>query len=129
LVFGAGGSVGAAVAAEFASEGAEVFLSGRNAKALEEVKRSIVAKGGPAHSAALDALDERAVQKYVDDVVRTAGSVDIEFNAVAPRPEDYGNGKPAVDATADEFMVALSTIVKSKIITAQAAARQMVKQR
>jgi len=29
IVFGAGGSIGAAVAKEFASEGAEVFLSGR----------------------------------------------------------------------------------------------------
>ena len=29
VVFGAGGSVGAAVAKEFAAEGAEVFLAGR----------------------------------------------------------------------------------------------------
>ncbi len=30
VVFGAGGSIGAAVAKEFGSEGAELFLAGRN---------------------------------------------------------------------------------------------------
>jgi 3-oxoacyl-[acyl-carrier protein] reductase len=30
VVFGAGGSIGAAVAKEFAAEGAEVFLAGRS---------------------------------------------------------------------------------------------------
>ena len=29
VIFGAGGSIGAAVASEFAAEGAEVFLAGR----------------------------------------------------------------------------------------------------
>ena len=129
LVFGAGGSVGAAVAGEFAAEGAEVYLSGRNATSIEDVKRSIADAGGSAHAAVVDALDEAAVQQYVDGVVSTAGGIDIEFNAVGPPPEDYGNGKPATDATIDEFMAALSTIVKSRIITARAAARHMVKQR
>ena len=102
LVFGAGGSVGAAVASEFAAEGAEVYLCGRNAKSIEEVKRSITDAGGWARTAVVDALDKAAVQKCVDEIARTAGSIDIEFNAVAPRVEDYGGGKPAVDVTIDE---------------------------
>lgn len=35
VVFGAGGSIGAAVAKEFAAEGAEVFLSGRTQSNVE----------------------------------------------------------------------------------------------
>ena len=37
VVFGAGGSIGAAVAKEFASEGARVFLAGRTKASLEAV--------------------------------------------------------------------------------------------
>jgi NAD(P)-dependent dehydrogenase (short-subunit alcohol dehydrogenase family) len=128
LVFGAGGSVGSAVAREFAAEGAEVFLSGRNKARVEEVKHSIEQAGGRAHAAAVDALDETAVQKYIDGVLETAGGVDIVFNVIGPQATDYGTATPALDLTIDKYMVALSTVVKSCIITARAAARHMVKQ-
>jgi 3-oxoacyl-[acyl-carrier protein] reductase len=129
LVFGAGGSIGAAVAKEFAAEGAEVFISGRYGASLEEVKRKIVAAGGRAHSAVVDALDERAVATYVDGIIAEADGIDIEFNAIGPRPTEYGNGKHAVDLTVDEYMVPLETIVRPRFITARIAARQMIKQR
>jgi 3-oxoacyl-[acyl-carrier protein] reductase len=45
IVFGAGGSIGAAVAKEFAAEGAEVFLSGRTKSNVEEVAREIATAG------------------------------------------------------------------------------------
>jgi len=128
LVFGAGGSVGAAVAREFAAEGAEVFLSGRNQVRIEEVKRCIEEAGGRAHADAVDALDETAVQTYVDSVMERAGGVDIVFNVIGPKATEYGTAKHALDLTIDEYMVALSTVVKSCIITARAAARHMVKQ-
>ena len=128
VVFGAGGSVGSAVAKEFAAEGADVYLSGRNKASVDEVKRAIESAGGKAYASVVDALDEDAVAKYVEGVAAKAGGIDIEFNAVGPNPRDYGNGKPAVDVSIDEYMVALSTILKSRIITAKNAARQMIKQ-
>jgi len=42
VVFGAGGSIGAAVAKEFATEGAEVFLSGRTKSTVESVASQII---------------------------------------------------------------------------------------
>jgi NAD(P)-dependent dehydrogenase (short-subunit alcohol dehydrogenase family) len=39
IVFGAAGSVGAAVAKEFAAEGAEVFLAGRTKASLDAVAK------------------------------------------------------------------------------------------
>jgi NAD(P)-dependent dehydrogenase (short-subunit alcohol dehydrogenase family) len=51
-VFGAGGSFGAAVAREFAAEGAEVFLSGRTRSNVEEVSKQITSAGGRSHVAA-----------------------------------------------------------------------------
>ena len=56
VVFGAGGSIGAAVAKEFAAEGARVFLAGRTKASLEAVAEQITAAGGEAQTAAVDAL-------------------------------------------------------------------------
>jgi 3-oxoacyl-[acyl-carrier protein] reductase len=129
VVFGAGGSIGAAVAKEFAAEGAQVFLAGRTAEPVELVAKEITANGGSAHVRVVDALDPNAVDQLVQAIVGLTGSIDVEFNAVGPRISEYGNGKPATELSVDEFMTALNTVVKSQFITARAAARQMVTQR
>jgi NAD(P)-dependent dehydrogenase (short-subunit alcohol dehydrogenase family) len=129
VVFGAGGSVGAAVAAEFAAQGAEVFLSGRTKANVEAVMKQIIEARGRAHAAVIDAGDDAAVDEYLDGIARQTGSIDIVFNAIGPPPSDYGNGKNAADLSVAEFMVPVTTIVRSQFITARAAARHMVKQR
>ena len=129
VVFGAAGSVGAAVAKEFAAEGAEVFLAGRTKASVDAVAREIKAAGGKAHAAAVDALDEAAVTAYVDGVAKETGRIDIVFNAVGTRPSDYGNGKNVLDLPVEEFIVGVNTMLKSQYITARAAARHMVKQK
>jgi NADP-dependent 3-hydroxy acid dehydrogenase YdfG len=63
VVFGAGGSIGAAVSKEFATEGAEVFLSGRTKSNVEAVAKDITSAGGRAHVAVIDALDDGAVNE------------------------------------------------------------------
>jgi NAD(P)-dependent dehydrogenase (short-subunit alcohol dehydrogenase family) len=128
VVFGAGGSIGSAVAKEFASEGAEVFLAGRTGAGVELVAKEIGAAGGRAHAQVLDALDETAVEAHVESVVAQVGRLDIEFNATGPRVSEYANGTPAVGLPADLFIVPVNTVLKSQYITARAAACQMVKQ-
>ena len=128
VVFGAGGSIGAAVAREFAAEGADVFLAGRSKSSVAAVTAQITKSGGIAHTHVVDALDETAVNAYVDSIVNQAGRIDILFNAVGPLAAEYGNGKHAVDLPVDEFMLPLTTIVKSHFITSRAAARHMLKQ-
>jgi NADP-dependent 3-hydroxy acid dehydrogenase YdfG len=54
VVFGAGSSIGSAVAKEFAAEGAQVFLVGRTKPNLEEVAKQIATSGGAAQTAVLD---------------------------------------------------------------------------
>jgi 3-oxoacyl-[acyl-carrier protein] reductase len=129
VVFGAGGSIGTAVASEFAAQGADVFLAGRTQSNLEKLAAEIAASGGTAHAAVVDAADDAAVGVYIDGIVKQAGRVDIAFNAVGPRASDYGNDTHAVDLPIEQFMVPLTTIVKPQFITARAAARQMVKQK
>ena len=128
VVFGAGGSIGSAVAQEFAMEGAEVFLSGRNMSSVETVANGIVAKGGRAHAAAIDTFDDAAVNRYIDGIVEQTGKIDISLDAAGPLAKEYGNGKLAVDLPIDHFMVPFDTMLRSRFITARAAARHMVKQ-
>jgi NAD(P)-dependent dehydrogenase (short-subunit alcohol dehydrogenase family) len=129
VVFGAGGTIGAAVAKEFAAEGAEVFLAGRTQANVEEIASQISKAGGTAHAAVVDALDDAAVNKYLDGIVSDFGRIDIEFNAVGPRAKEYGPGKHAVDLTIEEFMLPMNTMVKAQFITARAAVRHMIKRR
>jgi 3-oxoacyl-[acyl-carrier protein] reductase len=62
VVYGGGGSIGDAVAREFAKEGANVFLAGRTLESLEAVAKDIKSVGGSAEMTELDALDEQAVE-------------------------------------------------------------------
>src|SRR5262249_5124174 len=96
VVFGAGGSIGAAVARKFGAEGAEVFLAGRTESTLDAVTRQVTESGGRASYAVIDALDDSAVDEYLDRVVKQAGGLDIEFNATGPPITQYRNRKPPV---------------------------------
>jgi len=129
VVFGAGGSIGSAVAKEFAAEGAEVFLAGRTRSNLEPVAKKITEAGGKAHAAVIDTTDDSAVNKYIDDIVTKVGKIDIVLDASGPLAKEYGNGKMAVELPIEEFMVPLQTMVKSRFITARAAARHMTRQK
>jgi len=129
VVFGAGGSIGAAVAKEFAAEGARVFLAGRGKASLEAVAEQITAAHGEAQTRVVDALDDAGVNRYLDDVARQAGKIDILVDLTGPLASEYGNGKVAVELAVDEFMLPLTTIVRSHFITARAAARHMVNQK
>ena len=129
VIFGAGGSIGTAVAREFAAEGAEVFISGRTKTTVEAVAHQITANGGRVHATVVDTLNDAAVNEYVDDVVKQAGKIDVIFDAAGPLAQEYGNGKIAVDLPVEQFMVPLATMVKSRFITARAAARHMIKLR
>lgn len=128
VVFGAGGSIGAEVAREFAAEGARVFLAGRSKPNLEAVAKQITERGGEAQISVIDTLNDAAVNDYITGIVNQTGKIDILLDAAGPLASEYGNGKIAVELPIEEFMVPLATIVKSRFITARAAARHMIKQ-
>jgi 3-oxoacyl-[acyl-carrier protein] reductase len=129
VIFGAGGAVGTAAAKEFAAQGATVFLSGRRLAAVEQVAKEIHQDGGIAYAAEVDALDEPAVQAYLDRVAQEAGSIDILLNVTGPQPKDFSNGSNTLELPLEQFLLPLSTLVPSQFITARAAARHMVRQR
>ena len=77
VIFGAGGAIGTAVAKEFAAQGATVFLSGRRLAEISQVALEIHQNGGVAYAAQVDALDEQAVNSYLDRVAQEAESIDV----------------------------------------------------
>src|SRR6266571_3094181 len=97
VIFGAGGAVGTAVAKEFAAQGATVFLSGRALSAVEQVAADIHKDGGIAYAAGVDALDEQAVNAYLDRVAQEGGNIDILLNVMGPQAKDYGEGTSTME--------------------------------
>lgn len=128
VIFGAGGAVGTAVAKEFAAHGATVFLSGRAHNDVEQVVNEITKDGGVAYAAGVDALDEQAVDAYLDRVAQEAGRIDILLNTMGPQAKDYGNGTSILELSLEQFLLPLTTMVPSQFITARSAARHMVQQ-
>lgn len=86
VIYGAGGAVGGAVARAFAREGAEVFLAGRTLASVSATARDIVAAGGVAEAAQVDALDERAVEDHIATVARKAGRIEGSMCHSMPSP-------------------------------------------
>jgi NAD(P)-dependent dehydrogenase (short-subunit alcohol dehydrogenase family) len=126
IIYGGGGGIGSGVARTFAREGAKVFLAGRTREKLEAVAKDITSAGGSADVSVLDALDERAVDHYVQDVVSKAGRVDVSFNLIT---RGDAQGSPLVDMKTDDLLRAVVNGLRSSFITARAAARPMIEQR
>jgi NAD(P)-dependent dehydrogenase (short-subunit alcohol dehydrogenase family) len=125
VIYGAGGAIGGAVARAFASEGAEVFLTGRLQAPVEAVAKDIVSAGGSARAAEVDALDEQAVDRHLQSVIDQAGRVDISFNAVGV-PDTKILGVPLVELDAGQFSLPITAYTTSYFLTARLAARHMI---
>jgi NAD(P)-dependent dehydrogenase (short-subunit alcohol dehydrogenase family) len=128
VVYGAGGGIGGAVARAFARNGARVFLTGRDLSSVEIFAKEIVADGGTAVAAEVDALDEQAVEEHLRSVIEEAGRVDVSFNAVGI-PNAGIVGVPLTELDVEYFLLPLERYTKSYFLTARAAARRMVAQR
>lgn len=119
VIYGAGGAIGGAVARTFAREGARVLLTGRDVATLDAVAEDIVAAGGDADTAQVDALDEHAVAAQLE----RAGAVDISFNATGPGPAP--DRAPLTELAGDAFALPIAFYTRSNFVTATAAARHM----
>jgi NAD(P)-dependent dehydrogenase (short-subunit alcohol dehydrogenase family) len=124
VLYGGGGSIGGAMARAFAAEGARVFLAGRTPEKLDAVAADIRAAGGLAETAVVDALDESAVNTWVDSIAGITGSIDISANLISMD----GLFKPMIEMPVAEFADSMAKVARSFMVTNQAAARHMVKQ-
>ena len=126
VIYGAGGAIGSTVARAFAREGASVFLTGRNLGKVDALAREIVAEGGKAESAKVDALQEDQIEEHLSSVANSAGRIDISFNAISPVPQPGVQGVPIAKLPVDSFTAPITAYLRSHFLTARAAARRMV---
>lgn len=125
VIYGAGGSLGAAVAAAFAREGARVFLTGRRRASLERVCQCIREAGGSAEVAVVDALNKEAIEAHLAGLVAQTGSIDISFNAVGL--EDVQD-IPLTEMWIEDFLRPVQKAMQTQFLTTTAAARHMLRQ-
>lgn len=125
IIYGAGGSLGGAVAKAFAGAGAKVFLTGRHLSSVQKTADEILASGGHAEVDQVDALDEKAIHAHIEKVVQKAGTVDISFNAVdIPVVMNI----PLVNMAVSDFVDPITVTMQTRFLTAVAAGRVMMKQ-
>jgi 3-oxoacyl-[acyl-carrier protein] reductase len=126
IIYGAGGSMGGAVAKTLAKAGARVFLTGRTTKSLQKVADEIITSGGKAEVNEVDALDEQQINNHVNMVVATAGTVDISFNAIDLQ---VVQNIPLVEMRSHDFVRPVTIAMQTQFLTATVAAKVMIKQR
>ena len=116
LVTGAGRGIGEACARSLASAGAEVVLTSRSAKQLENVQNGINSSGGKASVHVGDLLKMESIQE-----LKKLGPFNILVN-------NAGNNIPEhfCDVTEENFDKVMLLNVKSAFFVAQAVAQDMV---
>jgi 3-oxoacyl-[acyl-carrier protein] reductase len=122
IIYGAGGTIGGAMARAFAAQGARVFLTGRTRATLEKVAGQIREAGGHAETAEVDAMDEAAVDAHADAV----GTIDISVNVTATYDVQ---GTPMAEMSVDDYLAPVTLPVRSRFLTSRAAARHMIPRR
>jgi NADP-dependent 3-hydroxy acid dehydrogenase YdfG len=121
VIYGAGGAIGGAVARAFASEGARVFLTGREPASVEALAKDIVSAGGSAEAAQVDALDEQALDTHLRSVIDKARRVDISFNSVGV-PDAKTIGVPLTELDVEQFSLPIASYTRTYFLTARLAA-------
>ena len=125
VIYGAGGSLGSAVALAFAKAGAKVFVTGHAPDRVKKLADEIINNGGKAEAAEVDALDEKAVSNFTAKVVKEAGSIDISFNVISLKDIQ---GIPLVEMALQDFTRPIQRAMETHFITGTAAGRIMMKQ-
>ena len=102
------GSIGYGIATAFAKEGANLVITGRNVKKLEDAKAELEEKYGVkvlpvAADVAAGADNEAVVQNVIDQAVATFGRIDALVN----NAQASASGVMLADNTTDQFDLAI----------------------
>lgn len=126
VIYGAGGSLGGAVAKALARTGARVFLTGHRIESIQKVADEITAAAGMAEVDVVDGFDEAGVAAHLEKVRHRAGSVDITYNGVEiPVIQNI----PLTEISLDDYVRPVTLTARTRFLTAKAAAKIMMEQR
>jgi len=124
IVTGAGSGIGRAVSRRLAREGCRVALAGRRMESLEATLSELPADAG-AFAVPTDVTRPESVDALFEHVVQEAGRVDVLFNNAGV----FGPSAPFEDYPRDGWSVTVETNLTGAFLCAQAAFRQMIRQR
>ena len=105
---GSAGSIGYGIAKAFAKEGANLVITGRNFRKLQEAQQELEANYGirvlPVQAeVAAGADNEATVNRVVEEAVKTFGSIDVLIN----NAQASASGVPLRDHTTEQFDLAI----------------------
>lgn len=122
LVAGGSGGIGRAVALALAADGHTVHVGYHTREAAaREVAAEIAHAGGRARPVALDVRESQAVERLCDDIVASAGRLDILVNCAAVNRE-----APAAGMANDLWHEVMNINLDSAFYLCRAAAKHMV---
>jgi NAD(P)-dependent dehydrogenase (short-subunit alcohol dehydrogenase family) len=126
VIYGAGGSLGGAVARALACAGANLLLVGRNMPPVQRVANEIVDGGGRAEAVRVDATNESEVNGLMESMTRSGRMVDLSFCLI-----DYQvvQNIPLIEMNVEDFVRPVALAMRSHFLTATAAGRIMMRQR
>ncbi|MFD8733365.1 SDR family NAD(P)-dependent oxidoreductase [Streptomyces sp. NPDC059618] len=108
LVTGGTSGIGRAIAARFAADHAEVFISGRHRDTVEKGAKEI-----GAHGVVCDATDSQQVAALADRL----GKVDVLVNAAGGLPEAGPGGRSALDGLLAQWHASLAQNLLTAVLT------------
>jgi sorbose reductase len=123
LVTGASSGIGKKVALAYVQAGAQVAIAARHSEVLQEVAEELTVAGGRAVPICCDVTQPEQITRMLDEVTAELGGIDIAVcNA------GIVSFIPMLEMSPEEFQRIQSTNVNGVFLTAQAAARVMVRQ-
>ncbi|KIO78256.1 short-chain dehydrogenase [Pedobacter lusitanus] len=126
IVYGAGSSLGGAVAQSLATAGATVFVTNKNLTIARQVADQIIAAGGKADAGIVDAMDEESIRKHIEFVHDKAGTVDISFNLIGIKNVQ---NIPLIEMSLKDFISPVHDAMHTQFLTMTAAGRIMKNQK
>jgi len=124
IVTGAARGIGRGIALRLAQDGADVVVNDINSQSLNQVREEIQSLGRRSMAIVADVSNGKEVSAMVDQVVSEFGAVDIMVcNA------GIAQVKAAVELTEEDWDKVFAINAKGVFLCAQAAAKQMIKQK
>jgi 2-hydroxycyclohexanecarboxyl-CoA dehydrogenase len=121
LVTGAGGGIGAEIAAELAEAGAAIAALDRDGAAAAATAESLTADGAQAIALTVDITDSKAVNAAFEKARTALGPIDVLVNCAG-----FDKIEPFLENTEDDWDRIIAINLKGPIIVTRAALDQMI---
>jgi 3-oxoacyl-[acyl-carrier protein] reductase len=123
VVTGSSSGIGAAIAARFAEEGANIVTNSRSIERAESIAEEIRAEGGTATAVEADVSDPDDAHHLVERAVEEYGSLDVMVNNAGTTAV-----APIMELDPEEWQRVIDVNLSGVFYGAQAAGRRLIEQ-